>query len=111
MATDLDTMTLAPFKLMRVMLSSFEKGDQFVYLPICSVCGEPILDFSGARLVPRMKAETEPTPARPNRDSLVLLEENSAVHSQCDPLDRNPWIPLRYVFRIDQSWMQSLGEE
>jgi hypothetical protein len=99
--------TLAPVRLVHLILSRPRRGDEVVYVPVCSVCGQPIIDLDSGRLIPRSHElmETPPESTRVTDDlSVAVGPDMAAVHLECDPFDRKPWILLKFVFRWHQDW-------
>jgi len=104
---------LAPFQLAYYCIQLHQEGysDELIFLPICSVCRQPIRDFSMGNLIVRTddSKEWESVGIINDGDRLLRVPgEVFAVHFECDP-GLKPWTRLSNVLRSDQrfEWEKS----
>jgi hypothetical protein len=85
------------------------KGHEgFFYLPTCTICNKPILDFESANVVVQ---GWHPSPDSQPTESLGSVKGTEffrvpgvaiAVHFECDKQEWKPWVRLSSVFSQDQ---------
>jgi len=93
-------------------LHALGQCDEFIYLPVCAGCDEPIVDLEQGNVVCDYgtldSEQKDPVPAG-TVDGILLtrqpLESLECFHLHCDPRDRKRfqgWARCSSVFRKDQ---------
>ncbi len=107
---------LQPFRLGVFNIRLHDRGepDQNIFLPICSVCREPVRDFKMANLVwDNLEDEFEPAGTVNGNEPLFAFPNTEVyvLHKSCDPPGPDSlacWCPLAAVLRTQQ-WLYAEG--
>jgi len=88
------------------------EADEYIYLPICAGCDEPITDFESANVIADYGSlgsePKDPVPAGTLSGVLLSrqpLESLECFHIRCDPRDHKRfqgWARCSTIFRKDQ---------
>jgi hypothetical protein len=87
------------------MLQRAGEAAEIFYVPECSECGEPILDFRAANVSTVGETEEDLIPIGMLDDSQAFRIPSDGAytfHKECDATGRSPWVTSHCVFRNDQ---------